>query len=296
MTPMITGESLSVVKDITNSKVNYIHVYRIYASLVFFEVSSGRLVSAKPVVVQYTDTLPSIANKDTVSQGFSRLLNPTFGGVNLFDELFKRAINSSPFSFSEKYARVASINVVPEALAQLDPNLDVNAWKTQVARQLEAYIVDATNGPLVPSIPGDHLTGEFAATFASGSKVIKLPAEVAYEFSVDIVKFKEIVKVDRKQKTNCHAVKLTFRLNGPFDTILEAPLTRTKRSCGVIAADKQLDRTYYFTQSLFSLLKESSTSLSAKPDKEFLKRSAPKAKGLHKQFSKAWKSALDSSW
>ena len=30
MTPMITGESLSVVKDITNSKVNYIHVYRIY--------------------------------------------------------------------------------------------------------------------------------------------------------------------------------------------------------------------------------------------------------------------------
>jgi hypothetical protein len=296
MTPMITGESLSVVKDITNSKVNYIPGYRIYASLVFFEVSSGRLVSAKPVVVQYTDTLPSIANKDTVSQGFSRLLNPTFGGVNLFDELFKRAINSSPFSFSEKYARVASINVVPEALAQLDPNLDVNAWKTQVARQLEAYIVDATNGPLVPSIPGDHLTGEFAATFASGSKVIKLPAEVAYEFSVDIVKFKEIVKVDRKQKTNCHAVKLTFRLNGPFDTILEAPLTRTKRSCGVIAADKQLDRTYYFTQSLFSLLKESSTSLSAKPDKEFLKRSAPKAKGLHKQFSKAWKSALDSSW
>ena len=89
------------------------------------------------MVVQYTDTLPSIANKDTVSQGFSRLLNPTFGGVNLFDELFKRAINSSPFSFSEKYARVASINVVPEALAQLDPNLDVNAWKTQVARQLE---------------------------------------------------------------------------------------------------------------------------------------------------------------
>ena len=148
----------------------------------------------------------------------------------------------------------------------------------------------------MPSIPGDHLTGEFAATFASGSKVIKLPAEVAYEFSVDISKFKEIVKVDRKQKTNCHAVKLTLRLNGPFDTILEAPLTRTKRSCGVIAADKQLDRTYYFTQSLFSLLKESSTSLSAKPDKVFLKRAAPKSKGLDKQFIKAWKSALDSSW
>ena len=296
MTPMITGESLSVVKDITNSNVNYIHVYRIYASLVFFEVGSGRLISAKPVVVQYTDTLPSVADEDTVSQGFARLANPSSGGVNLFDELFKRAVNTSPFSFSEKYARVASINIVPEALAELDPNLDVSAWKTQVARQLEAYIVDATNGPLVPSIPGDHLTGEFAATFASGSKVIKLPAEVAFEFSVDISKFKEIVKVDRKQKTNCHAVKLTFRLNGPFDTILEAPLTRTKRSCGVIAADKQLDRTYYFTQSLFSLLKESSTSLSAKPDKAFLKLAAPKSKGLGKQFIKAWKSALDSSW
>jgi hypothetical protein len=296
MTPMITGESLAVVKDITNGKVSYIHVYRIYASLVFFEVGSGRLISAKPVVVQYTDTLPLIADSEAVRQGFQRLANPVAGGVNLFDELFKRAVNTSPFSFSEKYARVASINISPQALSELDSALDVSAWKTQISRQLEAYIVDATDGPLVPGIPGDHLTGEFAATFSSGSKVIKLPAEVAYEFSVDISKFKEIVKVDRKQKTNCHAVKLTLRLNGPFDTILEAPLTRTKRSCGVIAADKQLDRTYYFTQSLFSLLKEASASLSAKPNKEFLKRAAPKSKDLDKQFIKAWESALDSSW
>jgi len=296
MTPMITGESLAVVKDITNNKVSYIHVYRIYASLVFFEVGSGRLISAKPVVVQYTDTLPLIADSHAVSQNFARLANPVSGGVNLFDELFKRAVNTSPFSFSEKYARVASINIAPQALSELESTLDINAWKMQVSRQLEAYIVDATNGPLVPSIPGDHLTGEFAATFSSGSKVIKLPSEVGYEFSVDIAKFKEIVKINRKQKTNCHAVKLILRLNGPFDTILEAPLTRTKRSCGVIAADKQLDKTYYFTQSLYSLLKESAASLSAKPNKEFLKRAAPKSKGVDKQFIKAWESALDSSW
>jgi len=83
---------------------------------------------------------------------------------------------------------------------------------------------------------------------------------------------------------------------GSSNTILEAPLTRTKRSCGVIAADKQLDKTYYFTQSLYSLLKESAASLSAKPNKEFLKRAAPKSKGVDKQFIKAWESALDSSW
>jgi len=294
LSPMITGESLSVVKDVTAGKVSYIHVYRVYASLVFFEVGTGRLISAKPVVVQYTDTLPSIV--DDASLGFARLVNPASQGVNLFDELFKRAANVSPFSFSEKYSRVATISLSPDAQLQLDPALDINAWKTQVARQLESYIVDATNGPLVPSIPGGHLTGEFSATFSNASKTIKLPAEVAYEFSLEISKFKEIIKVDRKQKTNCHAVKVVLRLDGPFDTLLEAPLVRTKESCGVIAVDKQLDKTYYFTQSLFSLLRESAASLSQVPDKKFLKRAAPKSKGLEKQFIRAWEAALDTNW
>jgi hypothetical protein len=103
MSPMITGETLSVVKTITGKKINFLHVYRIYSSLIFYEIGSGRLISAKPVVVQYTDTLPARANKELVTQTFSRLVDPSFGGINLFDELFKRAVNTSPFSFSDKY-------------------------------------------------------------------------------------------------------------------------------------------------------------------------------------------------
>jgi hypothetical protein len=296
MSPMITGETLSVVKTITGKKINFLHVYRIYSSLIFYEIGSGRLISAKPVVVQYTDTLPARANEELVTQTFSRLVDPSFGGINLFDELFKRAVNTSPFSFSDKYARVASINVDQKALAELDDDLNVEAWKTQIARQLEAYIIDETNGPLVPSIPSDQLTGEFSATFANGSKVIKLPDEVAFEFSVDVTKFKEFVKIDGNQKTVCHAVKLILRLDDPFETVLEAPLRRTKRSCGLVSADTQLDKTYYLTQSLFSLLREASASLSGKPNKEFIKRAAPKTKGLDKQFIKAWKSALNNNW
>jgi hypothetical protein len=106
----------------------------------------------------------------------------------------------------------------------------------------------------------------------------------------------ELSTVDRQQKTLCHAVAITLRLEGPMERLLDAPLVRTKESCGVIAAEKQLDKTYYFTQSLFSLLREASANLAAKPNKDFFKRAAPKSKKLDRQFATAWKAALDNGW
>ena len=296
MTPMITGESFSMVKDVTGNKTSFIHVYRVFASLLFFEFGTGRFINAKPVVVQFTDTLASPATAAQKRDAFGRLLSNQGGGPNLFAEMFSRAQDASAITFSERYVRVAGVNISPEAVAELPGVKDTDAWRLQVARLLESYIVDATNAPLVPAASGAEITDEFVATFANAATRIKLPKTVPFEFSLTLRRLMEISTVDRKQKTLCHAVAVTLVLEGPMDRLLEAPLVRTKESCGVVAADKDLDKTYYFTQSLFSLLREASTNFTAKPDKTFFKRAAPKAKRLDKQFAAAWKTALDNGW
>lgn len=296
MTPMITGESFSMVKDITGNKTSFIHVYRVFASLLFFEFGTGRFINAKPVVVQFTDTLASPATAAQKREAFGRLLSNQGGGPNAFTEMFSRAQDASAITFSDRYVRVAGADITPEAVAELPGVKDIDAWKLQVARLFESYIVDATNAPLVPAASGAELTDEFVATFANAATRIKLPKTVPFEFSLKLRRLMEISSVDRKQKTLCHAVAITLILDGPMDRLLEAPLVRTKESCGVVAADKDLDKTYYFTQSLFSLLREASMNLSAKPDKKFFKRAAPKAKKLDKQFAAAWKTALHNGW
>jgi hypothetical protein len=173
---------------------------------------------------------------------------------------------------------------------------DIDAWKLQVGRLLESYIVDASNAPLVPAASGSELTDEFVATFANAATRIKLPQTVPFEFSLKVRRLMELSTVNRQQKTLCHAVAITLFLDGPFERILEAPLVRTKESCGVIAADKELDKTYYFSQSLFSLLREVSRNLNEKPDKKFFKRAAPKSKKMDKSFKVAWQTALDNGW
>ena len=296
MTPMITGESFSMVKDVTGSQTSFIHVYRVFASLLFFEFGTGRFINAKPVVVQFTDTLANPATALQKREAFGRLLSSDVDGPNVFREMFSRAQDASAITFSDRYVRVASVEISTEAEAELPGVKDIDAWSLQVARLLESYIVDATNAPLVPTASGAELTDEFVATFANAATRIKLPKTVPFEFSMTLRRLMEISTIDRKQKTLCHAVAITLVLDGPMDRLLEAPLVRTKESCGVVAADKDLDKTYYFTQSLFSLLREASSNLKAKPDKKFFKRAAPKAKRLDKQFASAWKTALDNGW
>lgn len=296
MTPMITGESFSMVQDVTGDQTNFVHVYRIFGSLLFFEFGTGRFISAKPVVVQFTDTLSAPATTAQKQAAFRRLLSNESGGPNVFAEMFNRAKNANTINFSDRYVRVGGVDVSPAAADELASVKDLDAWKLQVGRFLESYLLDATDAPLVPAASGSELTDEFVATFASASTRIKLPKDVPFEFSVEVRRLLELSTIDRQQKTLCHAVALTLRLDGPMERLLNAPLVRTKESCGVIAVEKQLDKTYYFTQSLFSLLREASANLAAKPDRNFFKRAAPKAKRLDRKFTAAWKTALDNGW
>lgn len=296
MTPMITGESLAIVKDVTGKQESYIHVYRVYASLLFFEFGSGRFVAAKPVVTQYTDTLKARATETEISTAFARLLGGGGEGPNTFEELFKRGQRTVVSTLSDRFVRVSSVEISEDAANQLTGIDNLPAWKVQIARAFESYLMEASDAPMVPTAQGDELTGEFIATFANAATKIKLPLSVPYEFGIEIRRFMELETVQRKQKTICHAVALTIRLDGPMERILEAPLVRTKESCGVVAIDKTLDQNYYLSQSLLSLLKETTKNFSAKPDQEFIKRASPNSKKLDRQFSAAWNRALNSNW
>ena len=43
-------------------------------------------------------------------------------------------------------------------------------------------------------------------------------------------------------------------------------------------------------------MREASMNFTAKPDKDFFRRAAPRDKKLEKQFAVAWKTALDAGW
>tara|TARA_Y100000385_G_C12955365_1_gene577297 strand:+ start:117 stop:1043 length:927 start_codon:yes stop_codon:yes gene_type:complete len=295
MTPMITGESLNVVKDVTAGQTKYIHTYRIFAALTFFEFGSGRFIAAKPVIKQFTDTLTEPASAAQKKATFLTLLSGKEGN-GLFDALFESASTLSVGNLNDRYVRISGVSVSPEALAELAIEGDVEPWSSLIAKNFESNLVQDTSAPFVPFASNSELTSELSATFASGSQTIRLPTEVPYNVTVSLDKARELEAVDKKAKTVCHAVVITLQIDGPFESLLNQQLMRAKESCGVVSVDKNLDPTYYFTQSLLSLLIEVSRNLNEKPDKAFFKRAAPKSKNVHKAFSAVWREAFKSDW
>jgi hypothetical protein len=296
MTPMISKESVNIVKDITGNKVNYIHVYRIYASMMFFEFSTGRFIASRPIIVQYTDTKNQPEKEAEQSVSFRKLLDGSLENINLFNEVFSASIDVKPFTFSNRLIRVSTIDVSDEALKEID-NVDIQSWKESIQKQTEAFLVKNTNAPFVPSISNDSATEEFSATFANAARTIKLPSDVAFNVGIHIKKLKPIVKVNLKQQTVCHAVSLTLFADGLLDRVFEVNLVRTKESCGVISSDKQIDHAYYLTQSIFSILSEASRSMGGSLNMDFIKRSGGKNfKTNKKMFKKAYSEVFKSDF
>ena len=295
ITPMITGESVNVVEDKVGDKTSFIHTYRIYATLTFFEFGSGRFIAAKPVITQFTDSLDHRATDAEHRATFVGLLDGA-EGQGLFDLLFSSAKNLRLSNLNDRFIRLSSVSIEPDALSVLDFHGSESTWSSQIAKLFESFLVRDTNAPFVPFSPGSELTSELSATFANGAQVISLPKEVPYNVKVTVNKLAEMVSVDRKAKTVCHAVALTLEVEGPLDSILSQRLLRTRESCGVVATEKKLDPAYYFTQSVLSLLNEVSKNINDSPRDEFFKRAAPKDKNVKKKFVTAWRSVFKSDW
>jgi len=292
MTPMINAETISVYRDITDSKESFIHVYRLYASLVFFEFGTKRFISARPVVMQYTDTRAEPASEELRRETFRRLVEPGQSDTNLFVELFASASDVKPFSFSQKYARIADIDISDEAKSALTSISNTNAWKDQVKRQFEAFLIDATNAPLVPSMGSDAMTSEFVATFADASVTINMPQEVPYSVAVSIENFRKIERPDRRQKTLCHAVAIRLSVSGLLSELMNERLVRGRQSCSVVTIDKEPDDSYYFTLSLLSLLKQAADQFSETPDKKFISSTIEDSPDAEGGFRQAYRTAF----
>ena len=295
MTPMITGESVNVVQDKVGDQTSFIHTYRIYATLTFFEFGSGRFIAANPVITQFTDSLDHLADDREHRAAFLRLLDGS-DGLGLFDLLFDAAKTLRLSGLNDRFIRLSAVSIDPTALAALNLKGAESAWTSQVAKLFESFLVRDTRAPFVPFSPGSELTSELSATFANGAQVIRLPKEIPYSVKVTVNKLAEMTSVDRKAKTVCHAVALTLQVDGPLEPILSQRLVRTRESCGVVAAEKFLDPSYYFTQSVLSLLNEVSKNINESPRDEFFKRAAPKDKDVKKKFFAAWRSAFKSDW
>jgi len=292
MTPMINAETVSAYQDVTGDQTSYIHVYRIYASVIFFEFGTKRFISARPVVLQYTDTLPNEASEAEIKQNFRRLVEVGIAQSNLFTELFQKAKSTKPFTFSQKYARISDLQVSDSALSALGSMDRVDVWADQVKRQFEAFLIDATDAPLVPSMSTSEMTQEFVATFADASVTIKMPEEVPFNINVTVDNLRKIEQADRRQKTLCHAVALRLEIDGLLSQIFNERLVRGRESCSVMTIDKQPDDGYYFTLSLLSLLKQASEQFGETPNKDFIARAIPDNPKAHQNFVRAWESAF----
>jgi hypothetical protein len=246
--------------------------------------------------MQFTDVLPEPASNVEKIKRFKKILNPNATGQNLFDVLFAKAKNAVPFSFSEKYSRVSGIELSDKVINQFQPEFNLSAWKDLVKRQTEAYLVEKSGAALVPSMSNDSAATEFTATFANASTKIELPDEVPFNYIVKVDNFKKIEKINRKQKTLCHAVALQFSIQGMLDEILNERLIRTKESCSTVSSDKNPDDIYYFTTSLLSLINKTTQQLDGSPESSFFKLAAPKSKNIENKFKTAWEEVIQTSF
>lgn len=291
VTPMITGESIVETVDVTGGNTNFIYTFRIFASLLFYEFSTGRVIAAVPTIVQLTDVTAAKLSERGIEERFEAMLDPREGATTLFVSLFSKAVTADPSSFSSKYIAVQLAAIDDEVRSQIDSQT-ASRWADLTSRHLENQLSANTGAPIVPRIPADQITGELVATFSNGTMKLQLPDAIPFNFKLRIRNTRLVEKIERKQKTMCHAVAISLGLEGPFDSILDAPLVRTKESCGVVAAEKEVDNPYYFEQSILSLISQAAEQLRENPDPEFFKRAAPKNRELRSDFKNAWAEVL----
>jgi len=289
MAPMIVRETIDIGEDITEGKTSFIHTYRIFANLMFFEFGTGRFIAAQPVVIQYLDVFDHPATKEKNSQIISDLLGNETRKVNVFKSLYEKSQNINPHIFAEKFVQITDVKLGDSVKNIIAKKFKPGPWKTQIGQIFEANLIAQTGAPLIPSMDQERLQGELMTTFRDASFKIVLPDEPAYRISLDINKFKLFEKLSPPSKTVCYAVSINLKIESLLGEILNLPFRRTQSSCSVVAASKILDPTFYFPGSLLSLLNQVSKQFGANPDKGFLKEASPKDSKALKKIKNAKK-------
>jgi len=285
MAPMIARESVGITEDITAGKKTYIHVYRIFASVMFFEFGEGRFIASRPVVLQYTDVLDHPASDAEQFSIFSDLVGTEKLGINLFKSLHEGARDVDPSIVAEKFAQVIVNNLGESVKGVISKGYKEASWKTQVGQIFESNLVKQTGAPLIPSMGQEQLGGELQGTFRDASYKITL-AEPFFRVALDVEVFKSFQKISGPKKTICHAVKIGMRVGSELEEMMNAKFKRTQRSCTVVHVSKVMDPLFYFQGSLFSLLYRLSRQFGGKPLDGFLEAAAPGQTDVEKSIQR----------
>ena len=108
---------------------------------------------------------------------------------------------------------------------------------------------------------------------------------------------KKFEKIKGPQKTVCHAVAVTLRLADEFDELTNVKFARVKDSCGIASVEQVFDPTFYFPETLFTLIQNITKQFSKSgPSKEWLITHAKKTPDAMEQIIRGRKLAFEDIW
>ena len=278
ISPMIARESIIKAVDIDpDGAKTYEYAIRFFINLMIFEfkAAEGRYSGSMPYILKHVETSKKPLSDAELKQIGVDLYTNNSRGVNIFDELYKKAKSRIKFmAFSEKYPQIRTVTLSEEARGVMNGHADLNAFARQTGQIFEANLVQQSGGMLIPTL-GDNNTRDMSAVFRDSSRRIQLP-EPSYFIDVDVQRFLYWQKLKGPQKTVCFIVKANIKVDGAFDTIMDSAFVRQKETCGVIGANEERAPHYQFPEQLYSLLYEISKQFDGSVENEFLSRAAPK--------------------
>ena len=278
ISPVIARENIIQAVDIDpNGSKTYEYAIRFFINLMLFEFKSaeGRYSGSMPFILKHVETSKKPLSQEELRQIGIDLYVNNKRGMNIFDELYKKATSSIKFMpFSEKYPRITAVSLSDEVAGVMDGHVDLKLFANQTGQIFEANLVQQSGGMLIPTL-GDNNSQEMETVFADASRKIKLP-EPSFSIGLGVERFVYYEKVKGQQKTVCFIVKANVKIDGVFDTIMDSSFVRKKETCGVIRKVEKLTPHFQFPEQLYSLLYEISKQFDGSVEQEFLQRSTPK--------------------
>lgn len=294
LTPMISRETVNVVVDLDPNASAYVHVFRVFVTLTLFEFGSGKFIAASPIVIQYTETRDQPMSEEETFDTFRSLYFNNTLGINVFDTLFDNAASMIPHNPSNKYIRVSGIEVSDKVEIAYPGYFSSDEWKLQTIRVLESLLVSRTDSPIIPFIGGDSNLDYLAATFVNASRKIRLPDSAAFNISMTLRDLRRVEQLNERQLTLCHAVAITFAIDGLLGEVFREDFARTIDACGLLKANSRPEPLYQFDLSILTLLDNVTRQFSGEPEEQFLRQNTSDYRISRQKIESATKAVFGS--
>ena len=153
ISPVIARENIIQAVDIDpNGSKTYEYAIRFFINLMLFEFKSaeGRYSGSMPFILKHVETSKKPLSQEELRQIGIDLYVNNKRGMNIFDELYKKATSSIKFmSFSEKYPRITAVSLSDEVAGVMDGHVDLKLFANQPGQIFEANRVQQSGSMLI---------------------------------------------------------------------------------------------------------------------------------------------------